>query len=82
MVLADIERLAGKSFPPTATLPSISAFASTPTLITFLSCSGTSIFISRVRRMSLVCLDDHLDQFVADDVFVGEINKLYPFEIF
>src|SRR6185436_13196531 len=31
-------------------------------------------------RMRLVGLDNHLHQFVADDVFVAEVNKVYSFD--
>lgn len=31
--------------------------------------------------MSFVSLDDHLDEFVPDDIFFGEVNKLDSFEV-
>ena len=67
--------------PPSAMLPSTARLALTPALMTSVSCSGTSIFI-RTIGMRLVCLDDHLHEFVPDDVLIREINKFDTFEVF
>ena len=43
--------------------------------------NGYLVLISSLGVMRVVCLHDHLHQFVADDVFFGEVNELDAIEV-
>src|SRR5205085_8326647 len=72
-------------FQPSLTAPAVLSVTVSP----YLSHSHTPIGMSEVNGISeialagvfFVSLDDHLDEAVAHDVFVGEVDELDAFDI-